>query len=282
MTEDKIVGDSPTVEPTGDPQGDTGTPAKKPYDGKTPEELQAILDEKEKMIGKQAQEVGDLRAKASELENKLSFQSQFGNQPTQEPNPFDTQFGKVEPETGTPEATATDPLFWNNPKEQYNKWADERDSKRLEESQKRDTEIRTDIYQAKPVIEQAKKEAPHLFAGLSDQELEMALYNGRANNLVTRHALGDVKTYKQAAMWIQGEKSQYQFNPASTGSPVPPAETGSYVGDKPPAEEEGAPIALDDFGEELLGNRPRGEDGRFKETAEKFLKKVRETQKEGK
>lgn len=277
MTEDKIVGDSPTVEPTGDPQGDTGTPVKKPYDGKTPEELQAILDDKEKMIGKQAQEVGDLRAKASELENKLSFQSQFGNQPTQEePNPFDTQFGKVTEEKGTPEATATDPLFWNNPKEQYNQWADERDSKRLNEATKRDTEIRTNLHRAKPVIEQAKKETPHLFSGLQDQELELALYNGLANKLVLPYALGDTKTIKQAAMWIQAEKSQYTFNPMSTGSPVPPAETGSYVGDKPPADADKEPVALGDWGKELVKSRPKGM------TEDEFLDRVRETQKEGK
>ena len=276
MTEDKTVGDSPTVEPTGDPQEDTGTPAKKPYDGKTPEELQTILDEKEKMIGKQAQEVGDLRAKASELENKLSFQSQFGNQPTQEePNPFDTQFGSVtEPEKGTQETVPPD--FWNNPKQLINKWADERDSKRLEEASKRDTEIRMNIYKAKPVIEQAKKETPHLFQNLSNQELELALYNGLANKLVSPLALGDTKTYKQAAMWIQGEKSQYNFNPTSAGSPVPSTETGSYVGDKPPAEEEGAPIALDTLGTEFVKHRPKGM------TEDEFMKKVRETQKGGK
>ena len=274
MAEEKPAGNLPPIE--GNPQEEPGTPAKKPYDGKTPEELQAILDEKEKMIGKQAQEVGDLRAKASELENKLSFQSQFGNQPAQEPNPFDTQFGKVEPEQGTPEATATDPLFWNNPKEQYNKWADERDAGRFKEAQKRDTEIRADISKAKPVIEQAKKETPHLFQGITDQELELDIYNGLANNLVSRFALGDTKTYKQAAMWRQGEKTQYQFNPMSTGSPVPATDTGSYVGDKPTVEGDKEPVALDDFGKELIKHRPKGM------TEDEFIDRVRETQKEGK
>jgi len=85
-----------------------------------------------------------------------------------------------------------------------------------------------------------------------------------------------VKTIKQAAMWIQAEKSQYTFNPMSTGSPVPSTETGSYVGDKPPAEEEGAPIALDALGTEFLEHRPKGM------TKEEFIKKVRETQKGGK
>lgn len=271
MTEDK-VDTSPTVEPTGDPPEPTVDTPPNPYDGKTLEELQAILKEKETMIGKQSGEIGELRTKSSELENQVAYRQQFGTQ--QEPNPFDTQIGNVEePKPGTQDEVP--PEFWTNPREQWKKWNQEERVKEQQELQKKDTEIRKSIFQAKPFIEQAKKEAPHLFSGVSDQELDSALYNGLANNLVSPHGLGDTKTYKQAAMWIQGEKTNYGFNPASPSSPVPPTVTEPYVGNKLPADATKTPLEFDALGTEFLKHRPKGM------TEEEFKDKVRVTQKEG-
>jgi len=269
---DEKVGDSqqpPESQPEGEPQV---TPPANPYSGKTAEELLAILQEKDKMIGKQSQEVGDLRNKASELETKLTLQNQFGFQ-QREPNPLETPFGKVVEEPEKQEEVPAD--FYSNPREYFEKWQTERERQRVEAWQKRDMEIRFNLYRAKPVIEQAKKESPHLFTGLTDQELETTLYNGLANNLLSPYSLADTRTYKQAALWIQGEKSGYQFNPnAPKASPVPPTTTESYAGyqsHSEAADEE--PIVLDDLGKELVAHRPKG-------VSEKdFLAKVREEMK---
>ena len=268
VDETKKVGDLPL---SGDPQSGEpqATPPPDPYAGKTQEELTVILKEKEKMIGRQAQEKGDLSAKLSDLENRLAFQSQFAVQ-QREPNPLETPFGKVaESEETIP------PDFYDNPKKYYFQWAEERERKRLEELQKRDTEIKINIFRAKPVIEQAKKESPHLFTGISEPELETVLYNGLANNLVSPYSLGDTKTYKQAAMWLQGEKTNYRWNPQEPqGNPVPPTTTESYVGHQEPSEsEEKTPLVMDELTRELVAHRPAG-------MSEKdFLSKVREDQK---
>lgn len=271
VDETKKVGNPPDVL-LESPQPGTppATPPPDPFAGKTLEELAAILKEKEKMIGRQAQELGDLRTKTSELDNRLAFQSQFGVQ-QREPNPLETPFGVVR----EPEPDAVPPDFYDNPRKYVIQWQEERERKRVEEMQKRDIEIKFNIYRAKPVIEQAKKESPHLFNGISEPELETILYNGLANNLVSPYSLGDTRTYKQAAMWLQGEKSGYRWNPHEPqGSPVPPTATESYVGHQEPVESAGeTPLVMDDLTRELVAHRPAGMSERD------FLAKVREEQK---
>lgn len=270
----KKVGDFPAA-PQGDPSQDLSkdTPPADPYLGKSAEELLTILKEKEKMIGRQTNEIGDLRTKASELEQRLNFQGQFGGQ-QKEPNPLDTPYGQVsEADKAQEEEIPAD--FYSNPKKYILQWQEERDKKRLDEFQRRDAETKLNIFRAKPVIEQAKKESPHLFQGLSDQEIDGAIYNGLMNNLVSPYSLADTKTYKQAAMWLQGEKTNYRWNPhASTGSPVPPTTTESYVGHQPPAGEESEePIELDELSREFLKHLPKGM------TEKEFLAKIREERK---
>lgn len=284
MADEPEVGNSPT-EPSGDPQPEpqTATPPD-PYASKSPEELKAILTEKESFIGKQANELGDLRTKISEIENQIAFNKQFGYQQTQrEPNPFETQYGNFNAEpkpTGTEEESVPND-FYDNPKKYYRMWKEEDDRRKMEEYQKKDMEIRSHVFRAKPFIEQAKKEAPHLFQGLSDQEIEGALYNGLANNLVSPYALGDTKTHKQAAMWLLGEKTNYSFNTfGASPNPVPPTQTESYAGSKPSTDvKEPVEFGLDSqvimqgLGKEM---QKLGMDAPTKEEVAEMVRKERE------
>lgn len=238
MADEPNVGDSPQTseDPQIEPLTDTSAD---PYEKKTEEELKAILREKESFIGKQTTEIGDLRTKMNEIENQIAFNKQFGGQQIQsEPNPLDTQygnFGENQPSMPTAEEVPFD--FMDNPRKYYRKWREEERRKEQEDYQKKDMEIRSHIFRAKPFLEQAKKETPHLFKDISPQELETALYNGLANNLVSPYALGDTKTYKQAAMWIVGEKTDYGFNFAGTSpNPVQPTQTESYAANRPSTE----------------------------------------------
>ncbi len=265
--EPKNVGNSPEPEPQGDPQAEPqpATPPVEsdPYEGKTTEELRAILKEKESFIGKQTNEVGDLRNKMSEIENQIAFNQQFGQQQSpQQPNPLDTQYGNFEQPSQEPSFPSEDEApsdFYDNPKKYFLQWKKEDDERKQAEWQKKDTEIRGHIFKAKPFLEQAKKESPNLFSGLTEQDMETALYNGLANKLVSPYALGDTKTYKQAAMWIQGEKTNYNFNPASTApTPVQPTATEGYAGNKPQTEPPepvnfgmGAKVMIQGMGKEM-------------------------------
>lgn len=255
------------------PQGEPKEPSPAdPYTGKAADELLTILKERDRAIGRLGQELGDEKTKATELENRLTFQSQFGVQ-QKEPNPLETPFGKVVEEPAAEEEVPAD--FYSRPRHYFQRWQEEQRRKELETWQRRELEIRGNIFRAKPIIEQAKKESPHLFSGLSDQELEATLYNGLANNLLSPYSLSETKTYKQAALWLQGEKSGYQYNPnASKGSPVPPTTTESYAGYQPHSEgADEEPIVLDDLGKEMVAHRPAG-------VSEKdFLAKIREEKK---
>lgn len=270
MTEE---GKPPEVEnPEGIAEENPPEPQSSRWAEKSKEELIAIAEAQDKQIGEQSTEVGQLRTDKSDLENKLAFKGQFEN-PQPEPNPFDTPYGKVEEKT---EEVPTD--YWTNPRKYHAQWSAEDKQKEYESLQKRDAEIQANVQKAQPVIEQAKKETPHLFKGLTNQEMSAGVYTWLANKWMPPHQLGDVAAHRRIATWLQGEKTGYTFNPSVSQGGVSPTTTEPYVGDVKPEAATKTPVELDTLGSEFLRHRPRGPDGQYKDTEEEFKDKIRETQ----
>jgi len=262
MTDKPIAGDSPPVEDDQPEAPPTETPP-------TVEELKARLDEKERMIGSQSNEVGELRTKLSDLENKLAFQSHL-ERPQEEPSPFDSRFGSEE------KAEEVSPDYWTNPKKYYDQWYADNKRKEQETLMKKDAEIRTNVQKAESVIDQAMKETPNVFKGITKQEMRDGVYYWLANNWTKPYYLGDAATHRRIATWIMGERTQYKYTPSAQAG-VPPTKTEPYVGGKPESADE-VPIEVTGLGTEFLRHRPRGPDGNYKETEQEFLKKVRKVQ----
>lgn len=237
---DTVDADTPPDAPTDTPQPQDEPVVELPdeYKGKTPAELVKILQDKENFINQQSGEVGTLRGKVGELENQAAFNQQFG---VKEP-----EVAQTTPQE-TPAATPLD--------EDYPTWGELR--KVSEQATRRDGMIRGQIQMAAPFLEQAKKEAPQLFKGLTDQEIQGTAYQYLSSNQLHPTNLSQTRTWKMAASFIQGEKTDYNFVPTHTVTDaVEPVDTAIPSQAKPTVSEEDLiPISEEDrqYAREVLG-----------------------------
>ena len=147
--------------------------------------------------------------------------------------------------------------------------------------QQKDFQIKTQLQLAEPFLEKAKKETPHLFRGVNDQEIKNAVYSYLNSGQLNPMNLSNTKTWKMAATYTLGEKTNYDFNLAPTvESPDQPVETGVPSQNKPIVSEEAEkiPISEDDrqYARTVLG-KPNITDDEIRD----FIKMGIESQKTG-
>jgi len=235
-----VVADTPPEVPeeTSQAQEEPVEEIPETYKGKTSAELVKILQDKENFINQQSGEVGTLRGKVGDLENQVAYNQQF--------EPKEPQVAQTTPQ----ETPATDPLD-----DDYPTWGELR--KINEQATRRDGMIRNQIQVAAPFLEQAKKEAPQLFKGLTDQEIQGTAYQYLSSNQVHPTSLSQTRTWKMAASFIQGEKTDYNFVPThKVIEAVEPVDTAIPSQAKPTVSEEGLiPISEEDrqYAREVLG-----------------------------
>jgi len=226
------------------------------YKGKTQAELVKILQDKEGFINQRNEELGQVRTKNSELENQIAFNKQFGGQPQsnqgQDPYGQPVTSGEEVPQKEEPRAD-DDYLTYGDLK------------KMNTQMQQRDIQARTQLQLAEPFLTQAKKEAPHLFRGVSDQEVKNAVHSYLSSGQLHPTNLSNTKTFKMAATYLQGEKTNYNFNLAPTvENPDEPVETGVPSQNRPIVSEEAETIPISeedrDYVKNVLGKKDASDD----------------------
>lgn len=255
---------------TSQTQDDTAIPEE--YKGKTPAELVKILQDKESFITQRNEELGQARTKMSELENQTAFNQQFGGQPqsNQSQDPYGQPVPSAEVAPQQEEPRSDDDFLTYGDLRKMNL-----------QMQQRDMQARTQLQMAEPFLAQAKKEAPHLFKGLNDQEVRNVVQSYLSSGQLHPMNLSNTKTWKMAATYTQGEKTNYNFTPTPTvANPTEPVETGvpsqnkSMISEK----EAGIPISEEDrlYARTTLG-KPNITDDEIRE----YIKKGSESQKTG-
>lgn len=239
---DTVDADTPEVAPDTPQEREPIEELPDEYKGKSPAELVKILQDKEDFINQQGGEVGTLRGKVGDLENQVAYNTQFA---PKEP---------AQPQAETPPTAAPSD-------EDYPTWGELR--KINEQGIRQDTMIRGQIQMAKPFIEQAKKEAPQRFQGITDEELTGAAYQYLSRGQLHPMSLSNPRTWKMAATWIQGEKTDYNFTTTPiVAEPVEPVDTAIPSQNRPEVSEGEIPISEENraYAREVLGMKNPSDD----------------------
>ena len=232
-----ITEPSPEIVPENPPEPDPR------WANKTAEELVAIIKEQDSQVGTQASELGQLRTEKTNLEQDLAFQRTVGS--PQEPNPFQTPVGNVNPE---PAPTSEQPKY---PVDEYGNLTVEgvkmaaRDEMMTmsREMEQASNQISHAIMQAKPVLDRARQESPSVFGGIDLTEVTQMVQGYMAKGIPIN--LYDPTTYKDAALLVKARKSNYDFSTPVKPSPETPpfSETPAGTTTPDPAKR---PIVYDD------------------------------------
>jgi len=195
--------------------------------------------------------LGDKSQTISDLERQVAYNEQFGTkEPTAYQNPYGGQSFNREGDTlglePTP-PTDEDPITHGDLK------------KMLAQQQQQNTAIQYQLQMATPFIEQARKEVPHIFKGLTDQEIKGAAYTELNSGQLHPMHLSNPITWKRIATITQGEKTGYSFSPVpAVANPVDPVATATPSQNKPMvSEEEVIPITEEErqYARETLGKK---------------------------
>ena len=200
-----------------------------------------LLDDQERMIGRQADEMGQLRQKTQSYEQWLSQMQLAQAQQAQTAPPAPPQA----PTDDRPWAE-TD---WANP----DKAVDRRVERKLKtelDSLRRQMVMETAASQAPIAKNMAKTMYPDAFKGVTDEELDRAMYGGAAAGNVMPQNLTKPEAWRMLGWILQGEKSNYKM-PGPGVNPVSVTATETPMGAKPQSYGE-EPTVLDDAGRSIL------------------------------
>jgi len=229
-------------------------PAK--YAGKSAEDLAKMLEDQEKMIGRQAAEVGELRQKSSNYEQWLAqIQLQQAQQQAQAAPP-------VAPVDDEPSK-----FDWENP----DKAVDRRVERKLRSELdvlRRQMVMETAASQAPIAKNMAKTMYPDAFKGVTDDELDRAMYGGAAAGNVQPQNLTKPEAWRMLGWILQGEKNNYRMGGGIT--PVSPTATETPMSAKPQTYGNDERPILDDQARSILKGMGMDE--------ETYLKNRREEQ----
>lgn len=211
--------DEPTPEPTEAPLEPTEEPVGEnlpdKFKGKTAEEIAQAYQELEKVLGEKS-------TRTSELESELAFNRQFNPQGKQ-PDPYQTPYGSVnqeQPPEPAPPVSETQGL-----KDEFGNWTEDGLRKVFRgemasmgnEWQQRQGQVSQAIGQARPIMEQAQKESPNAFDGVSLQEVGQAVQSAMLNGMPVN--LNNPETYKDAALLMKAKKTNYGTSQSSANIP---------------------------------------------------------------
>ena len=229
------------------PGGQTEPTQKKedgPADAGTPSpDFDARLKEMESALGKYKQELGEEREKVKAYEQwAYQMRQQQGQPPVppQKPN-YDEQFFDKPTETVEHLVNAKLGQFY----------------------------AATSQQQAPIAKAMARLQNPGAFEGLSDAELDQAMYGGVQSGATNPALLNDPNGWIGAAWILQGKKHNYAI-PSQAPGPMNPTQGETPGMPKKPSAEDDTPVLEqpDDLTEMLIQRRPEGT------TREEFLKKV--------
>lgn len=216
-------------------QAPQASPVPQKWAGRSPEELARLLDDQERMIGRQAAEVGELRQRASSYEQQFA---QFIAQQAQQP------------QTAHPQVPDEPSKFnWEDPDRSVDARVDRKLKAELD-VYRRQVLMETAASQAPIAKNIAKTMYPDAFKGISDQELDQAMYGGAQAGNVQPQNLTKPEAWRMLAWILQGEKMGYRA-PANI-NPVSPTATETPVGAKPQTFGGEQNIALDDSARSVL------------------------------
>ena len=232
------TGDEPTTK-TDDPSTEAQS-----------EEMAEKLKKMESELGRFKQELGDERKKSEELNAYKLHYEQQQRQPQQQQQPeqkknFDEQ-------------------WFDKPTETFNRMTQERDNRMVYQT----------AYQQAPMAKSmAKMQHPEAFNGITDQELDQAMFGGVQSGTTNPAILGDPNAWVGAAWILRGPKTGYKM-PDSPPAGMSPAETETPGAPPPSAGEEIPDIRGDDLTDTLMGEFKKL--GMTKEDVQKEVQKTRE------
>ena len=175
-----VVDTTPPVEAPQQVAGQPPQPTVPPkYAGKSAEELARMLEAQEQHIGKQGQELGELRQRSQSQEQMLA-QMQFMAQ----------QQAQAAPQAHAQVPDEPQKFNWEDPDTSVDRRV-ERRLKTEMESLRRQMVMETAASQAPIAKNMAKTMYPDAFKGVTDDELDRAMYGGAAaGNVQPQNLLG--------------------------------------------------------------------------------------------
>lgn len=203
------------------------------YRGKSIAELVAIAEEREKHIGTQAKEIGDLRNDMGYLRNMVEQAQSQPPQPTfqqQAPPPGPPKFDYERPED-----SALAIYEWKE-KQRDEQRRREDDTRKLQDAQDFFNEGRENAYRSNP----------KLFKGM-EREVEQAVWSTAQTGFLRPANLRHLDTWETAAIIIAKRKGELDRIVPSTIQPVSATPTERPASAKGGVMEADFPIDLSDF-----------------------------------
>lgn len=216
------------------------------YAGKSAEDLARMLEDQEKHLGRQANELGELRQRSQQYENWLA-QAQMAQAQQQ------AQTAHQAPEEAPDGLGKFD---WENPEREVNRRV-EKKLKTEMESMRRSLMMETAAAQAPIAKNMAKNMYPDAFRDVTDEELDRAMFGGAAAGNVQPQNLTKPEAWRMLGWILQGEKRGYKMQPGGV-NPVSPTSTESPVSAKPQNYGE-EPIAIDEQARAIIRGFGRDE-----------------------
>lgn len=218
--------ESPASESVPQSEAATQTPQTAPagkYAGKSVEDLGRMLDEAQTHIGRQASELGDLRQQAQGYQSWLAqMQMQQAQQQSQ----------SAQQQNRVPDEPAK--FNWEDPEGSVDRRAERVAERKLRtemDSLRRQLMMETAASQAPIAKNIAKNMYPDAFRGVTDAELDQAMYGGAQSGNVQPQNLTKPEAWRMLGWILQGEKTGYRMTPSV--NPVSPTATETPIGARP-------------------------------------------------
>jgi hypothetical protein len=233
-TEVASLKDIPTETQVQEPQATPAEEMPERYRGKSPKELVAILEERERHIGTQAQQLGD-------LQNQTAYYRSLAEQSKRQPEP--------EPQ---PETSLDEDGFWKDfsakPLQTVSKVVSQSIRSELSKTFQ-ENQMQNALMSGGMAKEFAKMKAPDLFKG-REQAVEQAMAIGLQNKFIAPQSVSNPETWVRVAWHLLGEEQGFKYGGSGQAvRPVEPTQTETPSGVRTaPAESSTINIIDDDEG----------------------------------
>lgn len=214
------------------------TPPPSKWAGRTPEEMARLLDDQERMIGRQTAEVSEARQRMAGYEQQFSqlLMSQ-------------AQQAQTAPQH-TPAPDEPERFDWEKPEQAVDRRV-ERKLRSEMDGLRRQMMMETAASQAPIAKNMAKTMYPDAFRGVADEELDRAMYGGAAAGNVQPQNLTKPEAWRMLGWILQGEKSGYKL-PVPGVTPVSPTATETPMGAKPQSFNNDEAVVIDDAARKMI------------------------------
>lgn len=231
-----------TQEPT-----DDNLPEK--FKGKTAVEIANAHLELEKKLGEKDQEIKGLQVDLDDVVFEKRYSQRVNQSQQQVQDTYQPPNQVVSDEA--------DPEEYIQVKD-VDKHVDRRLQNVLGKTQEATQRISQSINYHEGVLEKAKRESPHIFKDVSNDEVKGQLFDTISRGQLNEGFLSNTNLYKDIARRVQDTKTNYGQNTQNVNQPASPVLTEQPVSTKPlEPEEEAKAIPQDDLTREMLKHRPK-------------------------